>query len=157
LLSYERLSKKPLLFKSFTGLPIQDFDNVYNKEIVKEYEKHEIQRLSKSKNGKKRERKIGSGRPFKLDVKNRFLMLLVYYRLYITYTLAGFLFDLDQESNICRDIQKIEGLIRQCVPIPQKIYQITEAKNSIRGSRDIFTRFYCFYRLYRTTDTKTCR
>jgi hypothetical protein len=42
LLSYERLSKKPLLFKSFTGLPIQDFDNVYNKEIVKEYEKHEI-------------------------------------------------------------------------------------------------------------------
>ncbi len=68
---------------------------------------------------------IGAGRHFKLDVKNRFLMLLVYYRLYITYTLAGFLFDLDQ-SNICRDIQKIEGLIRQCVPIPQKTYQITK-------------------------------
>jgi hypothetical protein len=58
-------------------------------------------------------------------LKNRFLMLLIYYRLYITYTLAGFLFDLDQ-SNICRDIQKIEGLIRQCVPIPQKIYNITK-------------------------------
>ncbi len=52
-------------------------------------------------------------------------MLLVYYRLYITYTLAGFLFDLDQ-SNICRDIQKIESLIRKCVPIPQKIYKITK-------------------------------
>ena len=50
----------------------------------------------------------GAGRHFKLDVKDRFLMLLVYYRLYITYTLAGFLFDLDQ-SNICRDIQKIEA------------------------------------------------
>jgi hypothetical protein len=37
-------------------------------------------------------------------------MLLVYYRLYITYTLAGFLFDMDQ-SNICRDIQKIENLM----------------------------------------------
>jgi hypothetical protein len=49
----------------------------------------------------------------------------VYYRLYITYTLAGFLFDLDQ-SNICKDIQKIEGLVRQCVPIPQKIYSITK-------------------------------
>jgi hypothetical protein len=60
-----------------------------------------------------------------MDVKNRFLMLLVYCRLYITYTLAGFLFDLDQ-SNICKDIQKIEGLIRQCVPIPQKTYQITK-------------------------------
>ena len=52
-------------------------------------------------------------------------MLLVYYRLYITYTLAGFLFDLDQ-SNICRDIQKIEKLIRECVPIPQKMYPITK-------------------------------
>jgi hypothetical protein len=105
LLSYERLSKKPLLFKSFTGLTIKEFDDIYNKEIIKRYDKHELKRLSKSKEN--RERGIGAGRPFKLDVKNRFLMLLVYYRLYITYTLAGFLFDLDQ-SNVCRNIQKIE-------------------------------------------------
>ena len=52
-------------------------------------------------------------------------MLLVYYRLYITYTLTGFLFDLDQ-SNVCRDIQKIENLVRKCVPIPQKTYNITK-------------------------------
>jgi DDE superfamily endonuclease len=53
------------------------------------------------------------------------LILFVYYRLYITYTLAGFLFNLDQ-SNICKDIQKIESLIRKCVPVPQKIYNITK-------------------------------
>ena len=125
MLSYERLSKKPLLFKSFTGLTVQEFDDILQKEITKRYEIHEVQRLSKSKNGKNRERKRGAGRHFKLDIENRFLMILVYYRLYITYTLAGFLFDLDQ-SNICRDIQKIEGLIRQCVPIPQKIYSLTK-------------------------------
>jgi hypothetical protein len=39
--------------------------------------------------------------------------------------MAGFLFDLDQ-SNIYRDIQKIESLVRQCLPIPQKIYKITK-------------------------------
>src|SRR5678815_5368143 len=82
-----------------------------------------IKRLSNRKDSG--ERSIGAGRHFKLDVKNRFLTLLAYYRLYMTYTLAGFLFDLDQ-SNICRDIQKIESLIRQCVPIPQKIYRITK-------------------------------
>ncbi|MDQ6661581.1 MAG: transposase family protein, partial [Chloroflexota bacterium] len=103
--------KKPLLFKSFTGLTVEEFDNIYNKEIIKRYERDEIKRLSTK--SKAREREIGAGRRFKLDVKNRFLMLLVYYRLYITYTLAGFLFDLDQ-SNICRDIQKIESIIRQC-------------------------------------------
>ncbi len=102
---------------------MQEFDDIYEKNVTKRYTKHEIQRLSKRKNN--RERRIGAGRHFKLDVKNRFLMLLVYYRLYITYTLSGFLFDLDQ-SNVCRDIQKIEGLIRQCVRIPQKIYPITK-------------------------------
>jgi hypothetical protein len=104
LLSYERLSKKPLLFKSFTGLTVQEFDDIYDKEIAKRYDKYELKRLSKRKN---RKRDMGAGRPFKLDLENRFLMLLGYYRLYITYTLAGFLFDLDQ-SNVCRDIQKIE-------------------------------------------------
>ena len=123
MLSYKRLFKKPLLFKSFTGLTLQEFDNIYKKEIAKRYEKHEIQRLSKRKEN--RERRYGAGRPFKLDTRDRFLMLLVYYRLYITYTLAGFLFDLDQ-SNVCRDIQKIEGLVRKCVPIPQKTYNITK-------------------------------
>ena len=85
---------------------MQEFDDIYNKKIAKRYSKYDLQRLS-SKRKDDRERKAGVGRPFKLDVKDRFLMLLVYYRLYITYTLAGFLFDFYQ-SNICRDIQKIE-------------------------------------------------
>jgi len=103
---------------------VQEFDDLYNEEIAKKYHEHEIKRLSEIKN---RKRSIGAGgRPFQLDLKDRFLMLLIYYRLYITYTLAGFLFDLDQ-SNICsRDIQKIEKLIIQCLPIPQKIYNITK-------------------------------
>jgi hypothetical protein len=122
LLSYDGLSKKPILFKSFTGLTVKEFDGIYDNEMAKRYCKHEIKRLSKRKDS--RERSIGAGRHFKLDVKNRFLMLLVYYRLYMTYTLAGFLFDLDQ-SNICRDIQKIEPLVRKCLPIPQKRYSLS--------------------------------
>ncbi len=35
-------------------------------------------------------RDTDSGRPFKLDLENRFLMFLVYYRLYIIYPLTGF-------------------------------------------------------------------
>jgi len=74
LLPYDRLSKKPLLFKSFIGLTVQEFDDLYNKQIAKKYHKHEVKRLSKRKN---RKRSIGAGRSFKLDVKDRFLMLLV--------------------------------------------------------------------------------
>jgi hypothetical protein len=101
-----------------------------------------IKRLSKRKY--RQERKFGAtGRPFKLDVKNRFLMLLVYYRLYITYTLAGFLFDLDQ-SNICRDIQKIERLTRKCVPIPQKTYNITKRLPTQKEVEQYFSGFLAF-------------
>ena len=112
-----------MLFKSFTGLTVREFDDIYDNDMAKRYGRHELRRLSKRQNS--RERSIGAGRHFKLDVKNRFLMLLVYYRLYITYTLAGFLFDLDQ-SNICRDIQKIEPLVRKCPPIPQKMHRLSK-------------------------------
>jgi hypothetical protein len=49
LLSYDRLSKKPLLFKSFTGLTVQEFDDIYNKKTAKRYEDYEIQRFYQQK------------------------------------------------------------------------------------------------------------
>ena len=119
---------------------MQEFDDIYDKQIAKEYDKHEIQRLSKRK---ERKRDTGAGRPFKLDLRNRFLMLLIYYRLYITYTLAGFLFDLDQ-SNICRNIQKIESLVRQCLPIPQKMYPITKRLKTPEEVENYFPGFLSF-------------
>lgn len=87
---------------------MQEFDDINDKEITKGYLDYELKRLSKRK---ERKRDTGAGRPFKLDLKDRFLMLLIYYRLYITYALSGYLFDLDQ-SSIFRDMQKIEKLIR---------------------------------------------
>ena len=80
-MSYARLSRRPLLFKSFTGLAVSEFD-VIAKEIESKYNEHERKRLS---NRKRRERDVGAGRPFKLKVKERFLMLLVYYRLSVYY------------------------------------------------------------------------
>jgi hypothetical protein len=142
LLSYDGLSKKQLLFKSFTGVTVQGFDDIYDKDIIKKYHKHELQRLSNRKDNRKR--KFGAGRHFKLDLKDRFVMLLVYYRLYITYALAGFLFDLDQKSNICRDIQKIEGLVRECIPIPQKTYQITKRLKTPEEVEKYFPGFLTF-------------
>ena len=60
-----------------------EFDAIY-REIASKHE-YERRRLSE-----RRKRDIGAGRKFKLELKDRFLMLLVYYRLYITYTFSGF-------------------------------------------------------------------
>ncbi len=119
---------------------MQEFDDIYDKKLAKKYAKYEIQRLSERID---RKRDIGAGRPFKMDLRDRFLMLLVYYRLYIIYTLSGFLFDLDQ-STVYRDIQKIEKLIRECVPIPQKIYGITKRLKTTEEVEQYFPGFLAF-------------
>jgi len=70
-------------------------------------------------------------------------MLLVYYRLYITFTLSGFLFDLDQ-SNICRDISIIELLIKLCIPLPKKLYKCTRRLRTIDEVEVYFPGFMAF-------------
>jgi len=48
LMSYARLSRRPLLFRSFTGLAITEFD-IISKEIESKYYEHERKRLSNRK------------------------------------------------------------------------------------------------------------
>jgi hypothetical protein len=138
LLGYAKLAKKPSDFRSFTGLDVSEFDSLY-KRIEPEYEQSERERLSRSD----RKRKIGAGGKFALSLKDRLVMLLVYYRLYVTYTLAGYLFDLDQ-SNVCRDIHYIEPLVRKCIPIPKKIHNFTRRLRTIEEVEQFFPGFKAF-------------
>jgi hypothetical protein len=54
-----------------------------------------------------------------------------------------YLFGLDQ-SNVCRDIQKIESLIRDCLPIPQKLYNITKRLKTKEEVEKYFPGFMAF-------------
>ena len=56
-------------------------------------------------------------------------------------TLTGYLFDLDQ-SNVCRDIQKIDGLIRQYPFL--KNYQMTKRLNRPEEVEQYFPGFMAF-------------
>ena len=127
-----------MLFKSFTGLELSEFDSICM-EIESRYSQYEIKRLSK----RKRTRKIGAGNHFKLTIRDRFLRLLVYYRLYITHTLSGFLFDLDQ-SNVYRDIRHIEPLVKRCIPLPQKLYNLTRRLRTVEEIEKYFPEFKAF-------------
>jgi DDE superfamily endonuclease/Helix-turn-helix of DDE superfamily endonuclease len=137
-MSYRRLCKKPLLFRSLTGLTVPEFDQI-SSEIGSKYEEYERRRLSK----RKRKRDVGAGRPFKLKPRERLLMLLVYYRLYITYALSGFLFDLDQ-SNVFRDLTILESLLKECIPLPKKIYKRTKRLRTIDEVEQYFPAFKAF-------------
>ena len=137
-MSFRRLCKKPLLFRSLTGLTVPEFEQI-STEMDSKYEEYERRRLSR----RKRKRDVGAGRPFKLKPRERLLMLLVYYRLYITYALSGFLFDLDQ-SNVFRDLNILESLLKECIPLPKKIYKRTKRLRTIDEVEQYFPGFKAF-------------
>ena len=128
------------MFSSFTRLELSEFNSIYN-EIESKYPEYEIKRLSKQK--KNRTRGIDAGRHFKHSVRDRFLMILVYYKLYITHTLSGFLFELDQ-SNVHRDIGYMEPLVSSCIPLPQKLYNLTRRLRTVQEVEIYFPGFKTF-------------
>ncbi|MEM2761057.1 MAG: transposase family protein [Nitrososphaerales archaeon] len=83
---------------------------------------------------------------------DRVIMLLVYYRLYITCPLAGFLFDLDQ-SNVWRDIRMLEPLVKECVPLPEKLYSNVRRARTIEEVETYFPGL-SIHRCFRAGDTK---
>jgi hypothetical protein len=46
---YDSSSKKPLFFKSFTGLTVKEFDDIYDKGLLKRHGRHEISVYPKEK------------------------------------------------------------------------------------------------------------
>lgn len=138
MLNYGRLARVPSIFRSFTGLDLAEFDSVYENVKLK-IEEFEQKRLSRED----RERDIGAGHPFKLSLKDRLLMFFAYYRLYISSNMVGFLFDLNH-SNVLRDIRYLEPAVRECVPIPQKMYERAERASTPEEVEEYFPGFKAF-------------
>jgi hypothetical protein len=61
---------------------------------------------------------------------------------------------LDQ-SNVCRDIEKIESLIRECLPIPQKLYDVTKRLKTKEEVEEYFPGFMIYRLFCRTAYTQT--
>ena len=132
MLTYKQLSKKPKSFLSFTGVTRQQFD-VILRDVKKQYRLTEKARLSQ----RKRQRGIGAGRPFDLSIQDQLVMLLVYYRMYLTCELTGHLFGLDQ-SNVSRNIRYLEPAVRKSIPIPSKFYADSKKINSLQQFQEFF-------------------
>jgi hypothetical protein len=138
LLNYNVLSKRPSLFQSLTGLKVSEFDSFYIQASPK-YRDYEARRLARAD----RKRKVGAGYPFKLPLQERLLMFLIYYRLYITSTLTGVLFDLDQ-SNVLKDIHKLEPLVKEVLPVPRKLHDKARRLQRIEEIEAMFPEFKAF-------------
>ena len=129
--NYTKLARKPKQFLSVTGLTVDQFDSL-SAEIAKNYRITEKKRLPQN-----RERQIGAGRKFDLSLKDRILMLLMYYRTYTTYDVLGMIFDLDK-SNVGRGIGYLEPAVKQSIPIPSKKYADSKKITTMRQLLEFF-------------------
>ena len=132
MMGYTKLSRIPSVFRSFTGLEVNEFDSVCSK-VEEVYPSTEERRLSRGD----RQREIGAGHPFKLPLRDRLLMLLTYYRLYVTSTLTGFLFDLGQ-TNVLKDIRMLEPAVRAVLPLPEKVYRKARKIRTMEELEEMF-------------------
>lgn len=138
MLTYRKLSRKPRSFRSFTGLTVEEFDELYGL-IDKQYDAYEEERL----NRKDRINALGQGRHFTVPLKERLIALLLYYRLYITNELESYLFGVDL-STIHRNVRHLEPLVRRCIPLPQKVHKRTRKIGTIEELLEYYPEMKAF-------------
>lgn len=110
----ERLKRSPKCFRLLTGLTPDKFDALLA-ELAPRHAAAEAKRLGRPG----RKRKPGAGRKFALPLGDRLLMLLVYYRTYVTHAFLGFLFAVD-DSSVGRNINPLQPLLAGIFRIPER-------------------------------------
>ncbi len=138
MLNYGVLSKNPSHFRNFSGLQLQEFETL-NSKVEEKYPAYEQKRLARED----RKRAVGAGHPFTLPLKDRLLMLLLYYHMCPSSTLLGYLFCLSQ-TGVLKGIRKLEPLVREVLPLPEKQYDKVRRLQSIDEIEAMFPGFKAF-------------
>ena len=113
---FKIMSKNARAFRTTIGMSLQQF-NFLMRDVEKAYPEAERKRLEHPG----RVRGVGAGRPFSLHPWDRVLLVLMYYRTYLTQDGMTHLFGISQGS-ISTNIGKMIPIIRECLPVPQKLY-----------------------------------
>jgi hypothetical protein len=136
---YRKLARKPRIFLSTTGMNLHAFQ-----ELLPQFEAAflNLQQQRKKRTVRSdsvRQRQIGGGRSFNNDLANQLLMLLLYYRLYLTQDFMTLLFHAENKSLICRNIQLMKAVFEAVLPTPdrakKRLLSLAKAETQRRKKR----------------------
>lgn len=115
-ITYEELQDKPRILQSLTGLNVQEFEI-----LLCSFEKAWDEFVEETFHRKKRQRAYGAGRTAHLDgVADKLLFIVVYFRLYPTQAVQGFLFGLSQaQANVW--VYRLSPLLNQALGHEQQL------------------------------------
>jgi hypothetical protein len=116
----DRLRTTPKAFRRLTGITPAAFDRLLD-QLTPRYKEADARR--KDRPGRKR--KPGGGRKHALSLADRLLMLLIYYRTYVTHAFLGFLFAID-DSAVGRNINPLQPLLAGTFRIPERRIELAE-------------------------------
>jgi hypothetical protein len=107
IMRYEHLSQHAIVFQKCTGLTVPVFDQLV-KDVLPLYLEAEERRLSRPH----RQRAIGAGHPFELDVRDHLLLTVIWLRLYPIHEVLAYLFDVS-DSTVSRLIERVLPILEQ--------------------------------------------
>src|SRR5205085_5495862 len=117
---YRKLSRKPKQFLTVTGMNLHQFQALLPK-FTQAFEQQEQKRKAVVVKTKAvRRRGAGGGAQFAHELADRLLMLLIYYRLYLTQEFLTLLFKHQNKSSISRNILSMRALFEEVLPTYQK-------------------------------------
>jgi hypothetical protein len=106
-MKYEQLSQHPKVFYKTTGLTRSEFDDLFD-DILPNYVEAEQARLQRPD----RERDIGAGHPFEMEMRDHMLMTVIWLRLYPIHEVLGYLFGVS-DSTVSRTIKRVLPVLEQ--------------------------------------------
>ena len=136
---YSKLARNPKMFLSVTGMHLHTFQ-----ELLPHFEQASLKleterKLKTVRTASERKRSAGGGRAFNNDLADRTLMLLLYYRLYLTQEFMTFCLRLLIRASYARNIKQVRSIIEAVVPTPERarrrILSLAKAEHQRRQKR----------------------
>ena len=125
MLQVQRLMQRPRSFESLCGLNPTEFTLLAEQLGPLWTRAHRTSLLREG-----RQRRIGAGRQFKLDVPHRLLLTLISLRHYLPMHLLGVLFEMDA-ANVCRNIHALLPLLEQAFLLRSELGHWTVARSTL--------------------------
>lgn len=136
---YRKLSRSPKQFLTVTGMNLHQFQELLP-QFTQAFERQEQRRKAVVVKTKvARRRSAGGGSQFAHELADQMLMLLIYYRLYLTQEFLTLLFKHQNKSSISRNISSMRALFAEVLPTHQqarnKVLSLANKEQQRRGKR----------------------
>jgi hypothetical protein len=136
---YRKLSRNPTQFLTVTGMHLHQFQALLP-QFTQAFEQQEQQRKAVViKTKAARQRGAGGGSQFAHELVDQMLMLLIYYRLYLTQEFLTLLFKHQHKSSISRNIRHMRALFEEVLPTHHKargkVLSLAKKEQERRGKR----------------------